>query len=288
MHSRLQRRIDFSLDEAVAPPIESAASRRPVVHLSAPHLLELEADLRRALGRDELRVHYLPIVDLTTRRAEGVEALLRWAHPVRGLLPPAHFMPFAEESGLIVPMGRWLLRQAGRELRSCRRISPALGLHVNLSLRQLQHAELLETLDAALGEHGLDPRAVTVEVTESALHHHAGRIAELRDRGLHVCVDDFGSGGCTLEALFRCRFDMVKIHRSLLPDDGRSPGWELVRSIVALARELDVRVLAAGVENVAQLEMLREAGICAAQGHLFAEAVDIDGAQALLEAGETG
>src|SRR5438067_2377553 len=137
----------------------------------APQLIEMEADLRGALAREEFRVHYLPIVDVATGRIQGLEALIRWAHPKLGLVYPDHFMPLAEETGLIVPIGRWLLAQAGREFQGCRQGGAAgeLTLNVNLSTRQLQHPDLLAQIDRLLAEHGLEPQDLVVELTEQTL-----------------------------------------------------------------------------------------------------------------------
>src|SRR6266403_558636 len=145
----------------------------------APHLFELEGELRHALVREEFRVHYLPIVDVASGRIQGLEALIRWAHPTRGLIAPEHFVPFAEETGLMVPIGRWLLGQAGREFQSWRGAAPErLTLSVNLSSRQLEHSDLLENIEGVLAEHGLEAQDLILELTENTLQNgeHAGRM----------------------------------------------------------------------------------------------------------------
>jgi diguanylate cyclase (GGDEF)-like protein/PAS domain S-box-containing protein len=256
----------------------------------APQLLGLEADLRHALVRDEFRVHYLPVVDVATGRIQGLEALIRWAHPKRGLITPEHFMPCAEETGLIVPMGRWLLGQAGRDFRSCRRASASgqLTLHVNLSSKQLLHSDLLEHIGGVVQEHHLDPKDLVVELTESTLQGEAAefRMAELRDLGVRVFMDDFGTGYSSLNSLHRYQLDSLKIDRSLFKGGsprGQSP--ELVRTIVAMAREMGKDVVAEGVETVEQFHFLRELGCSAAQGFYFSPPVDGDVARSLVERG---
>ena len=244
----------------------------------APHLLELETDLRNALARDEFRVHYLPIVDVARGRIQGFEALIRWAHPERGMIAPEHFIPLADETGLIVPIGRWLLGQAGRDFESCRRAgSEALTLNVNLSSRQLQHSDLMEHIDGTLAEHSLQPEELVLELSENTLQkeEHAGRIGELRERGVRLYMDDFGTGACSLNSLLRLQLDSLKIDRSLFSGGSpRGQAPELVRTIVALARDMGTQVVAEGVETAEQLGFLRELGCAAAQGFYFSPPVD--------------
>src|SRR5438128_5879682 len=254
----------------------------------APQLLDLEADLRGALVREEFRVHYLPIVDVATGRIQGLEALIRWAHPKLGLVSPDQFMPLAEETGLIVPIGRWLLAQAGREFQGCRGAGAAgdLTLNVNLSTRQLQHPDLLAQIDGLLAEHGLEPQDLVVELTEKTLQHGDGataRIGELRDRGVRLYMDDFGTASCSLSSLFRFQLDSLKIDRSLFTGGSpRGQAPELVRTIVAAARETGTHVVAEGVETADQLGFLREVGCAAAQGFYFSPPVDGAMARSLL------
>ena len=244
----------------------------------APHLLDLEGDLRNALARDEFRVQYLPIVDVARGRIQGFEALIRWAHPERGLISPEHFVPLADETGLIVPIGRWLLGQAGRDFESCRRAgSDALTLNVNLSSRELQHSDLLEHIDGILTEHSLQPEELVLELSENTLQkaEHAGRLGELRERGVRLYMDDFGTGACSLNSLLRLQLDSLKIDRSLFSGGSpRGQAPELVRTIVSLARDMGTRVVAEGVETAEQLGFLREVGCAAAQGFYFSPPVD--------------
>ena len=259
----------------------------PSLRERAPHLFELEGELRHALVREEFRVHYLPIVDVVSGRIQGLEALIRWAHPTRGLIAPEHFVPFAEETGLMVPIGRWLLGQAGREFQSWRGAAPErLTLCVNLSSRQLEHSDLLENIEGVLAEHSLEAQDLVLELTENTLQNgeHAVRMAQLRDRGLRLSMDDFGTGSCSLNSLLRSQFDCLKIDRSLFTGGsprGQQP--ELVRTILSLARDLGTQVVAEGVETAEQFGFLREVGCAAAQGFYFSPPVDSAGARSLLE-----
>jgi diguanylate cyclase (GGDEF)-like protein/PAS domain S-box-containing protein len=254
----------------------------------APQMVELEADLRRALERDEFRVHYLPIIDVATGRIQGLEALIRWAHPKLGLVAPDQFMPLAEETGLIVPIGQWLIARAGKEFRNCRGggKSGPLTLNVNLSARQLQHPGLLDQIDGVLAEHGVDPQDLAVELTETTLQLGDGagaRLAELRDRGVRLYMDDFGTGSSSLSSLFRFQLDSLKIDRSLFTGGSpRGQAPELVRTIVAAARETGTHVVAEGVETADQFGFLREVGCAAAQGFYFSPPVDGAKARALM------
>jgi EAL domain-containing protein (putative c-di-GMP-specific phosphodiesterase class I) len=259
----------------------------PSLRERAPHLFELEGELRHALVREEFRVHYLPIVDVASGRIQGLEALIRWAHPTRGLIAPEHFVPFAEETGLMVPIGSWLLGQAGREFQSWRGAAPErLTLSVNLSSRQLEHSDLLENIEGVLAEHSLEAQDLVLELTENTLQNgeHAARMAQLRERGLRLSMDDFGTGSCSLNSLLRSQFDCLKIDRSLFTGGaprGQQP--ELVRTILSLARDLGTQVVAEGVETAEQFGFLREVGCAAAQGFYFSPPVDSAGARSLLE-----
>jgi diguanylate cyclase (GGDEF)-like protein/PAS domain S-box-containing protein len=262
----------------------------------APQLLDLEADLRRALLREEFRVHYLPVIDVATGRIQGLEALIRWAHPKRGLIAPEHFVPFAEETGLIVPIGRWLLQQAGRDFQGCRRAAAGakpgrLKLHVNLSSKQLMDCDLLDQIEDVMAESQLDPNDLALELTEHTLQQSepaASRLGPLRDRGVQLCMDDFGSGQSSISALHRFEMDALKIDRSLFSGGSpRGQAPELVRTIVSFARGLGKPVVAEGVETAEQLYFLRELGCSAAQGFYFSPPLDSSAARSLLASAPT-
>lgn len=283
---------DAAMHRARAQGRASSATFDARMRESAPHLLELESDLRDALAREEFRVHYLPIVEVKSGRIQGLEALLRWEHPRRGLLAPESFVAFAEETGLIVPIGRWLLSEAGRQFQGCRRHSGGepLSLNVNLSARQLQHADLLGQIDGMLSESGMAPEDLVLELTESTLQRddHAPRIAQLRERGVRLSMDDFGTGSCSLNSLMRVQFDSLKMDRSLFAGGSpRGQAPELVRTILSLARDLGTPVVAEGVETAEQFGFLREVGCGAAQGFFFSRPVDGGQAQSLLERSAT-
>jgi len=279
---------DTAMYRAKAQGRARSAVFDPSTRERSPQLLHLEADLRRALLRSEFRVYYLPIFDVARGTVLGLEALLRWAHPKRGLVSPEQFVPFAEETGLIVPIGRWLLAQAGRDLQRCRRVPGHAGLrlHVNMSAKQLLHAELLDHVDALLRDHGLAPGDLALELTERTLQDGApmaDRVAELRARGVRLLVDDFGSGSASLASLHRFGLDSLKIDQALFRGGApRGEAPELVRTIVALARELGKPVVAEGVETAEQVAFLRELGCAAAQGFYFSPPLDGDAARALL------
>jgi diguanylate cyclase (GGDEF)-like protein/PAS domain S-box-containing protein len=255
----------------------------------SPQLLDLETDLRNALQRQEFRIQYLPVVDVTTGRIQGLEALVRWAHPRRGMMAPDQFIPFAEETGLIVPIGRWLLQQAGRDFQHCREAPSAgsLMLHVNLSSKQLLQGDLMENIDDVVLAHKLAPADLALELTEHVMGQSADsprRLAQLHNRGVRVLMDDFGSGSSSIRSLHQFQFDSVKIDRSLFKGGaphGEAP--ELVKTIVAVAKEMGKPVVAEGVETVEQFRFLRELGCSAAQGYYFSPPVDGDAAYSLLE-----
>jgi diguanylate cyclase (GGDEF)-like protein/PAS domain S-box-containing protein len=248
--------------------------------------LELEAELRHALDRQELVLHYQPLVGLDDGCVLGVEALLRWAHPRRGLLTPAAFMQLAEDTGLIVPIGRWALAAACTQAAAwnTRRGRSAdagpLTLSVNVAERQLRDESIVEDVRAALAASGLPPAQLLLELTESVfLQHEDGIVAtleELKALGVRIGIDDFGTGYAGLRYLQRYPVDALKLDRSfvagLTPVDGEdeAAGLALARAIVALGDTLALRTMAEGVEESLQWEQLRQLGCTIGQGHLFA------------------
>ena len=238
-----------------------------------------EADLRRALDRGELRLVYQPLVDLRTGTVTGVEALVRWAHPERGLLRAAEFMELAEEPELATHMGAWVLREACSQLGRWSDEAPdsaplVLSLAVNLSARQLPQPELPELVADVLAETGIDPATLSLEISERDLVAHprsTTALFALRGLGVRLAVDDFGTGYSSLSLLKRLSVDSVKIAAPFVEGLGRrSEDSTLVAAMISMARSLGVTTVAEAVETRAQLEELRALGCDRAQGYLFA------------------
>jgi diguanylate cyclase (GGDEF)-like protein/PAS domain S-box-containing protein len=250
----------------------------PAMHTAAVERLEVEADLRRAVERDEIVVHYQPIVDVRSGWIGGVEALVRWQHPIRGLLSPAVFIPLAEETGLIKDIGRKVLFDACTQVRQWQQelgTVPRLGVSVNLSSRQLADPKLLADVSRALESSGLAAENLTLEITESAMMHDTesavARLNELKSLGVNLAVDDFGTGYSSLSYLQRFPIDILKIDRSFVSGiDGDAEQSALARAIVRLAQTLQLNAVAEGVETESQLERLRELGCRYAQGFFLA------------------
>jgi predicted signal transduction protein with EAL and GGDEF domain len=249
--------------------------------------LETESALRRALERDELRLHYQPEVDLASGAIKGFEALVRWEHPTRGLLGPAAFIPLAEETGLIVGIGEWVLHAACSEAA---RWPQPLRVSVNLAARQLAQPDLVATIRRALAESGLDPAGLCLEITESAvMASGAATTAQLRalkSLGVRLAIDDFGTGFSSLVHLRRFPVDVLKIDRTFVAGLGAEPqDASIAAAVISLAHALDLATVAEGIETDEQLRILRELGCDLGQGHLFAspapaaEALRLVGAQ---------
>jgi len=262
------------------------------MHARAMALLELETDLRRAIERNEFRLYYQPVVNLETGRIAGFEGLVRWQHPQRGLIGPAAFVPIAEEMGLIIPIGRWVLKEACRQMQEWQERFPGtrdLTISVNLSGKQFAQARLVEDVSQALKESGLAPGRLRLEITESAVMENAASamamIEQLRGLDVKIDIDDFGTGYSSLSYLQRFEVDHLKIDRSFVSNIGsdRGENAEIVRTIVTLARHLGMDAVAEGVETQDQLRMLQELGCGSVQGFLFAEPVSRDEAEGLLK-----
>jgi diguanylate cyclase (GGDEF)-like protein len=255
--------------------------------------LQLESELRAAIELGEFELYYQPYVDLESRTVVGLEALVRWHHPTRGLLLPAEFIPTAEETGLIVPLGRWIIARACAQAAVWRADAPdrPLSISVNLSPRQLHDPELLTLASQVLADSGLPPGVLTIEITENLLLGDAElagrRLAELRALGVQVAVDDFGTGYSSLAYLRRYPVDVLKIDRSFVDPMTDGPRQAaLVRSIVDLASALEVDTVAEGVERSEQASALSGLGCRVAQGFYFARPQPADVISVLLEHGD--
>jgi diguanylate cyclase (GGDEF)-like protein/PAS domain S-box-containing protein len=254
----------------------------------ASERLILETSLHRALERSELRVFYQPIVSLDDGQIAGFEALARWDHPQRGLTLPGEFIPLAEETGLIVPVGAWVLQESCRQFQEWRVNHPGpMLLSVNISARQLQSPNLVRTVAKALDSTGLDPRNLKLELTESAMIGDIElvreRLGELEELAIQIAIDDFGTGFSSLAYLRDLPISFVKIDRSFVARLGADPRDNaIVRSIIDLSHDLGLTVIAEGIELVEQLNTLRELGCDYGQGFYFSAAVPADVANGLI------
>jgi diguanylate cyclase (GGDEF)-like protein/PAS domain S-box-containing protein len=259
------------------------------MHAELLERLQTEMGLRRAVERGEFRLHYQPIVSLRTGRIAGFEALLRWEHPERGLLAPAAFMEVAEETGLILPMGRWVLAEACRALRGWQAEFPGvpLSVSVNLSVRQLRQEGLADEVRATLEETGVDARALKLEITESVIMEKAeaatATLEALRALGVQLHMDDFGTGYSSLSYLHRLPLHALKVDRSFVGRmDGDFRTGQLVRTIIPLAHTLGLAVVAEGVETASALGILRGLRCEYAQGYYFSLPLEAAGVRTLL------
>jgi diguanylate cyclase (GGDEF)-like protein/PAS domain S-box-containing protein len=258
-------------------------------------IMSLREDLARCLERDELELRYQPLVDLTTQEIIGFEALLRWRHPELGLLQPEKFIPLAEETGLIVPMGRWVLRNACAAAIDWPTMADGrrkLALSVNLSMRELASPDLVDAVAEALDATGLEAERLQLELTESVLVDSIepvrSRIGELRGLGITVCIDDFGTGYSSLGYLHHFPVDKIKIDRLFVRDLGETSGkLEILRAILSLASKLGVGVVAEGIETEGQLVRLQDLACGFGQGFLFAEPLEAGQLEELLRSKST-
>ena len=242
-----------------------------------PARMSLENDLRLAIERKELLLHYQPQVDLATNDIRGVEALVRWRHPERGLVPPGKFIPLAEESGLIIPLGEWVMREALRQMREWRNLGLApLRMSINISAVQFRRGSLPRFLADQLAANEIDPRYVELELTESLLMHGVETVLqtlrEIKGLGVTLAIDDFGTGYSSLSYLRRFPIDRLKIDQSFVRDIERTPANEsIARAIVALANSLSLEVIAEGIEQSAERAVLEHMRCTEGQGYLFAK-----------------
>jgi diguanylate cyclase (GGDEF)-like protein/PAS domain S-box-containing protein len=264
---------------------------KPAMNVRAVERQAIEESLRRALERQEFALHYQPKIDLRTGRITGAEALLRWTHPIRGLVPPAQFIPVAEDCGLILPIGNWILREACQQARAWVGAGLPLGtMAVNISAMQLRDENFLEGVFAILKDTGLDPRYLELELTESVLMKHAESAASilktLRARGVQLAVDDFGTGYSSLSYLRKFPIDVLKIDQSFVGQITTVPDETIiVAAVISMGRSLKLRVVAEGVETREQLAFLQAHQCDEAQGYYFSRPVLPQQFAKLLETG---
>ncbi len=263
----------------------------PKMHAQALQLLEIETDLRRAVERREFVLHYQPIVCLSTGKIAGFEALVRWLHPQRGLISPGLFIPVAEETGLINPIGTLVLRQACHQLRLWQEQGIAdnfLTISVNLSVRQFAREDLIEQIDAVLTETQLDPQNLKLEITESAIMDNSNSAAillqELQKRRIQLSIDDFGTGYSSLSYLHRFPVDTLKIDRSFVQRLDENPDLGLIPAILSIAETLGMSAIAEGIETSRQLAQLQHFNCQFGQGYFFSKPLDAAKATELIVA----
>jgi predicted signal transduction protein with EAL and GGDEF domain len=270
---------ETAMSQAKKQGIHSYRFYRPEIKLSATEDQSLEHGLRLALERNELTLHYQPRIDLRTGAISGAEALTRWLRPTIGSVPPGQFIPIAEESGLILQIGAWVLREACLQARAWEDAGmPARAVAVNIAGTQFQSEDFLSSLFEILGATGLNPKSLELEITESVLLAHPERTAfvlkTLKDRGVQVSVDNFGTGNSDVSSLRQLPLDALKIDRSLVRRLTTVPnGTTIVKSIIGVGRSLNLRVIAHGVETAEDLEFLWEHNCDEAQGNFFSRPV---------------
>ena len=264
----------------------------PAMHAALLRQVELENDLKTALDSKQFVVHYQPIVNLESAKIEGFEALLRWQHPNRGLIAPSEFVPRAEDSGLIVRLGSWVLEEAVQQLATWQALhgDRTLQMNVNISARQLQDEGLLGMLSSVLTSSGIEPSTLTLEITESTLMQdswqNVARLHALRALGVTLAIDDFGTGYSALSYLRRFPVDVLKIDKSFVDELLRSPEDQaLAGAVVSLAGALNMRTIAEGIESAAQLATLQSMGCTQGQGYFFSRGVHAESAGSLLAVG---
>jgi diguanylate cyclase (GGDEF)-like protein/PAS domain S-box-containing protein len=287
-------------DTAMYRAKESGKARCEVfdreMHARNMNLLQVETDLRRAISRGEFEVFYQPIVGLETNRSNECEALIRWNHPVHGYVAPNDFIWVAEESGLIISIGRWILEEACRQTRVWQKTLPDcenLSVSVNLSARQLMHPSLRSQVEEILHSTGLDPRYLKLEVTESTVIERSETalavLSEMRELGLSLSMDDFGTGYSSLSYLHQFPFERLKIDRSFVDKMDHDPKSEaIVRTILLLGKNLNMEVVAEGIESERQLELLRSLSCGLGQGFLFSHPLNAADTEKFLLAKNDG
>ncbi len=252
------------------------------------HRMELEMDLREALENNEFFLAYQPTIDLSDMRPTGVEALIRWRHPVRGVVQPDDFIPLLEETGMITEIGKWVLDEACDQGAAWRRAGYPIGMAVNVSGRQLDSDEFIADVEGALSKSGLDPKALTIEITETTLMRNAEetarRLATIKQLGVRIAIDDFGTGYSSLAHLQKFPVDALKIDQSFISGlRHNQEGETLVRTLVQLGKALSIETFAEGIEQQRDLSLLRDEHCDSGQGFLFARPLDADATEAFLQ-----
>ena len=254
------------------------SSYTPEMNMKAHDRLRLESDLRRALEQEQFMLTYQPLVNLQSGKVVGVEALVRWHHPQRGLLPPGEFIPLTEENGLILPLGEWVLRAACKQNKAWQDAGlPPMMMSVNLSMRQFRQHQLAERIRTILEQIGMEPRYLELEITESMtsdVEFATETLASLKKLGVQISIDDFGTGYSSLVYLKKFPIDKLKIDRSFvseLSENGSDAA--IVTTITSMAKHLKIKVTAEGVENDDQIRFLRERNCEEAQGFYFTKPI---------------
>jgi EAL domain-containing protein (putative c-di-GMP-specific phosphodiesterase class I) len=285
------RDADVAMYHAKAHGKRSHAIFDPAMHGAAANRLGIENDLRRAIENHELILYYQPIVDLRTGAVSGAEALIRWQHPTRGFLPPSEFLTIAEESGLSLSIGSWVLNESCRQMNAWdlhRSSSRRFLMSINVSNRQFWQSDLITDVEDRLRAYDLSADRLAVEITEGVVMDDvklaSSLLSGLKALGVHVHIDDFGTGYSSLEALHDLSIDAFKIDRSFISRIATSPrGREMVRTIVAMGHNLELDVIAEGIETNEELEFVRALGCSHGQGYLFSRPVPAEAFRTLLD-----
>ena len=286
----LLRDADVAMHQAKEKGKDSYAVFQSAMHKEAITLLDLENDLRRAIERNELQLFYQPIIDLKSNKISAFEALLRWQHPTKGLVAPSDFIPLAEETGLIIPIGSWLLRDACQRLYQWQQEFPSstpLSICVNISSRQFAHHEFVSTVESILEDIPVAYGSLKLEITEGVIMRQpemvATRLTKLKDLGVKLSVDDFGTGYSSLSYLQSFPVDTLKVDRSFVMRMGHPDSREIVKTIVMLAHNLGLDVVAEGVETEAQAQLLKAMDCEFVQGYYYSRPIEHNKASQMLQ-----